>query len=362
MPRRHRRGEGTVFFSKLDRRWIARFPLGGGRFRRVKCRTRDDADYELERMQRTYGAGGRLSTDSLDEYLAEWLAGIRSSIKPTTFVSYSGHVRMHISPLLGGIQTSRLTSRDVRRLIADREQAGLKASTIRRIVTTLQMALAQGVREGSLAVNVASGLRLPRAEPYPIRAMTFEDADAIVEAVRGDRFEALYVLLLYSGMRLGEAVSLTWADVDLDGGTVYVRRGKTRAAARIVPLADIAREALWEHRRKAKVVGLREPVFVGPRRGKPLRGDVVTHAFPRLLERAGLPRMRVHDLRHGTATMLLAAKVPARDIADLLGHASPSVTMNVYMHVTEAMRREAVNALNFRGQRPVGFPQRSRKA
>jgi integrase len=96
-----------------------------------------------------------------------------------------------------------------------------------------------------------------------------------------------------------------------------------------------------------------DPVFVGPRRGQRLRVDVVTHHFPRLLEAAGLPRMRVHDLRHGTATLLLSLGVPSRDIADLLGHATPSVTMNVYMHVTERMQREAVDRLDRRGLRAI---------
>lgn len=288
---------------------------------------------------------------TLDAFMADWLLGVKPSVKPSTFTSYAGHVRMHIAPLLGGIPVLQLQARDVRRLIADRERAGLKGTTIRRIVTTLQMVLGQGVREGAIPTNVANGIRLPRTTPYPIKAMTFEDADRIVEAVRGDRFEALYILLLYSGMRLGEAVALTWADVDLDRKTAYVRSGKTRSSRRVVPLADIIVDALRVHRANTRVVGLHEPVWRGPRKGQPLRGDVVTHAFPRLLERAGLPRMRVHDLRHGTATLLLAMKVPARDIADLLGHASPSITMNVYMHVTEAMQREAVNALNFRRRR-----------
>lgn len=350
MARRGRRGEGTHYWSKADRRWIARFPLGvvdGRRIaKRVKCRTEPEAIRELERLRRDYAVGDP-ATETLDAYLADWLRGIRPSVRPSTFISYSGHVKLHISPLLGGIQTSRLRPADVRRLIADRLAAGRSPATVRRLVTTLHMALAQGVREGRISTNAANGQRLPRVEPRQIKALTWNEADRIIETVRGDRFEALYVLLLYSGMRLGEAVALDWRDVDLEAGTAFIRRGKTRAAVRVLPLSSMALLALKAHRLRTPGAQS-DPVFVGPRRGERLRGDVVTHAFPRLLAERGLPRMRVHDLRHGTATLLLSQGVPMRDIADILGHSTPSVTMNVYAHVSEEMRRSAIRTLDRR--------------
>lgn len=351
MARRGRRGEGSVYYSKADRRWIAKFPLGVAagkrRDKRVKCRTEREAKAELESLRRLYGAGVEPALDTLDRYLHEWLDGIRSSVRSSTFTSYQGHVELHISPLLGGVVTVRLTHQDVRRLINDRLKAGKSPTTVRRIVTTLQMALGQGVREGRLPYNVANGQRLPRIESKAIRALTWDDADRILEAVRGDRFEALYVLLLFSGMRLGEATALNWRDIDLGARTLFIRSGKTRASVRVVPLATEAWEALSSHKLKTNGEPS-SPVFTGQRRGERLRGDVITHAFPRLLERAGLPRMRVHDLRHGTATLLLSQGVPMRNIADLLGHSSPSVTMNVYAHVTEEMRRAAIAALERR--------------
>lgn len=353
MARRRRRGEGSVYYDRSERTWIARISVDGKRYRR-RATSELAAKQILEDLRRRY-AQGPVAAMRLGDYLDEWLEGVRSSVRPSTFTSYSGHVRMHIKPVIGTIGVATLEPRHVRRLIADREAAGLKPNTVRRIVTTLQMALGQAVRDGSLRYNVANGLRLPRATPYPIEAMTFDDADRIVDAVRDDRLAALYTLLLYSGMRLGEAVALDWGDVDLEAGTIHVRSGKTRAARRTVPLAAIALDAMRVHRKAAKRIGPKEPVFIGERKGDRLRGDVVTHDFPRLLESKGLPRMRVHDLRHGTATLLLALKVPARDIADLLGHASPSITMNVYMHVTEAMKREAVGSLDRRSrQGPAG--------
>lgn len=350
VARRRRRGEGSVFYSRSERSWIARVSLGSRDGKRVRhkarARSEREARAELERMLRAYGASADPATMTLDAYFSDWLMGIRPTIAPSTFVSYSGHVRLHISPLLGGMIVARIRTSDVRRLIADRLSAGLSPVTVRRVLTTLQMALGQGVREGTLAANVATRMPLPRAERKAIRAMTDTDAERILNAVSGDPLEALYVLLLGVGLRAGEAVGLDWRDVDFERETVFVRQGKTRASARTVPLPDFVLGALRAHRSRAVRIGPGEPVFVGERRGERLRVDVAGHRLQRLLARAGLSRMRVHDLRHGTATLLLARGVPMRDIADLLGHATPSVTANVYAHVTEEMRRKAVRTLD----------------
>lgn len=351
MARRRRRGSGSVFYSKTEGVWIARVSLGVRGGKRISHKARasspGEAKRKLDHLMRIYAVGGtgEVSAMPLDEYLDDWLHGVKPTVRASTYTSYEGHVRLHISPLLGGIRVARLTTKDVRRLIDDRLAAGKSPTTIRRIITTLQMALNRGVREGDLTTNVVNGVRLPRAERHEITAMTDEQATRILDAVQGDEWETLYVLLLLTGLRLGEACALDWRDIDFDRGTVFVRSGKTRAAARTIPLTGEVKAALLRHRAQASRLGLDEPVFLGPRRGERLRGDVITHAFPRLLKRHGLPRMRVHDLRHGTATLLLAQGVPMRDIADLLGHSTPSVTMNVYAHVSEEMRRRSIATL-----------------
>jgi integrase len=167
-----------------------------------------------------------------------------------------------------------------------------------------------------------------------------------MEAINGDPLEPLYVLLLGSGLRLGEAVALTWRDIDLEAGFVSVRVSKSRVRA--TPINEEAAEALRVHRAKTPRYGPDEPVFLGPRTRERLRGSTVSHAFPRLLEKAGLPRMTVHQLRHGHATLLLAQGVPMRVIADQLGHADPGFTARVYSHVVPSMQNAAVKGLKLR--------------
>jgi integrase len=258
--------------------------------------------------------------------------------------SYEGHVRLHISPLLGGIEVADLRASDVDRLIRATKRS---PATVHRIVTTLSMALEQAVREGGLPRNVARFARRPKVDRGShVRALTQADADAILELVAGDPLEALYALLLGSGLRVGEAVALDWRDIDLDSGTVRVRQGKTSRSRRVVGLAGFAIVALKAHRYRSPIVGNSEPVFRGLRSGERLRPDAAYGHWQRL--RAGLPPMRLHDLRHGHATLLYGLGVDRRHIADQLGHATADFTDRTYIHVVEEQRLAAVRGLGRR--------------
>lgn len=352
MARRGRRGEGTVFYSHADRRWIARYPLGIIRGRRqdkrVKCRTERQANGELERLRRAYGTGASPVNGTLDEYLEGWLSTPRD-IEPSTLRSYTEHVNRHISPLLGGIPVVQLRPSDVERLIRDRSKAKgkggkiLSPATVGRIVTTLRIALNRAVRRGELAVNVAALVELPRARQPTVQAMSAGHADRILEAVEGHWLEPITRLLLGTGLRLGEAVSLNQSDVFLDEAFVRIRKSKT--SIRAVPISPDAVDALRLARKRAPRRGPDDPVFFGERGGLRLPASSVTHALPRLLVAAGLPRLTPHGLRHGAATLMVAGGVHMRIVAEQLGHRNPALTARVYAHVVPEVQRGAVAAL-----------------
>jgi integrase len=348
--RRHRRGEGSVSYDRTARAWIARISLGTRNGRRVVRKARatseDGARHELERLRRAYLNDVDPANETVDQYLRSWLASHGPSVRKSTLVSYTGHVELHISPLLGGIPVARLRQSDVRRLIDDRLAAGLSPATVRRIHATLHMALERGVDERRLVDNAAAGVRLPRVEVKPVAAMSEEQAAAILAATRGTFLEALVELLLGSGLRLGEALGLDQADVDLDGRFVVVRRSKT--TVRAVPISDDAAEALRRHMKGLKRIGPAEPVFIAPRSKHRLTTTTVSHAFPKLLEAAGLPRLTPHALRHGVATLLVARGMPMRHVAEQLGHRNPALTARVYAHVLPEAQREGVRLLNRR--------------
>jgi integrase len=367
-PRRHRRGEGTTYKDTTADRWVAVLRLGTdpktGKRRTVKATARKggdrhDAESLLSRLQRQYGRGGDVALMGLDAYLEEWLQGASSTLAPSSVTLYRHHIDKHIGPLLGGIRVGALHQRDVRRLIDDRLRAGLSAATVGHIVATLRNALGQAVSDGDLTTNVAM-VELPRVDRPPVEAMTPAMAQAILRAVQGDgtpehppdRLAALWTLLLGTGLRLGEACALDWRDVVLGDptsgrqGSVTVRKGKTKAASRTIPLPAFVVAALQRHKVTTPRYGAAEPVFMGERTYKRLTVGVASHAFPKLMTNAGLPRITPHKLRHGTATLLHQQGVPMRDIADILGHSSPSITARTYAHVSQDSRRKAMDTLD----------------
>ena len=336
-------------FPLPDGRWAAQVPYyveGKRKFLTRIRRTEKLAEQAIPGLLARVDADHELvdTAQTLDRFLADWLVRVEASVKSSTLVSYCGHVNRHIGPLLGGIPVEDLRASDVDRLVRDRRKAGKSAATITRIMTTLSMALEQAVREGTLPRNVARLARRPRVDRHEAAIIGDTEAERLLEAISGDPLEPFYALLLGSGLRRGEAVALDWRDVDLDAATVTVRTGKTARAVRTVSMAPFAVAALRAHRAASPVVGPAEPVFRGAK-GERLRGDVAYHQWLRLLARAGLGHLRLHDLRHGHATLLLAGGTPIRLIADQLGHASPSTTENVYAHVIEAQLHDAVQGL-----------------
>lgn len=349
--RRRRRGDGSVFPRK-DGRWVAqvayRGPDGRRKFLTRVVRSEDLAKHAVQGLLTKVGAD-RDTFDArrpLDAYLEEWLGRVEVTVRPATYRSYRGHVEHHISPLLGGIPLDDLRTVDVDRLVRDRTRAGLSGATVRRILTTLGMAIKTAVDDGTIDRNVVAQVKRPKAPRHEITALTPERAKRILEAIAGDPNAALYELLLGSGMRAGEAIALDWRDVDLDNGTVFIRTGKTPRAVRTIPIPPSVVASLRAHRARASTIDPRAPVFVGERKGQRLRTDVALHRFQQLLRAAKIPSMRIHDLRHGHATLLLAAGVPMQVIADQLGHSNPATTAMVYAHVQPGALRKAVNSLD----------------
>lgn len=344
--KRAKRGTGGITErpnGKYQAQWST--TEGGRRVRRSETFTlRRDAEWWLREAKR----GETPNVDlTVGEYLERWLTA-RRKIRASTAALYRSHVETHIRPALGDVPMTDLQPRHVEAFVSalarktSRTGRPLGPATIRGILTTLRSALATGVRRRELPDNPAQGIETPEYRPEPVVALTVADARALVDAVRGTWIEQLVRFLLGSGVRIGEAVALNQGDVQ--PGFVRVKRAKT--VARAVPVSGDAMAALVEAVRSAPRNGPREPVFFGPKSGDRLTRVVATHALPRVLERAGLRRLTPHGLRHGTATLMLAAGTPMRVIAEQLGHANPAMTAKVYAHVIPEAQRRAVDILD----------------
>jgi integrase len=265
------------------------------------------------------------------------------------------------------VKLAKLTPAHVDLFLAAKLEAGMNPATVNRIRATLRRALGQAVDWGLVRENVVKRTKSVKETPYHAEPLRAEEARAFLTATADDRLHALWVLALATGMRQGEALALTWSDVDLEAGTVTVRHTlqrvsggpsvlappKSKRARRTVNVPGFAMVALRSHRaaqgreRLASCGDWVDGDFVfTTARGTPLDTSNVTHALQRALAAAGLPRQRFHDLRHAAASLLLAQGADMRTVMEVLGHSSITLTANTYSHVGKAAMRDAADKMD----------------
>ena len=252
-----------------------------------------------------------------------------------------------------------------RALYREKLDTGLAPRTVNYIHTTLSKALKDAVADGLITRNPASSVKTPRPKKKEISPLSSEQAKAFLEAVRGNRFEAAFVVALHCGLREGEILGLKWSDVDMDAGTLQVRRTLSEALAghlfeppkngkgRRIKLTARAVDALRNHltRQIEEIESLgdryRDQGLVFPSRvGTPMNAKNLTaRSFKPLLKKAGLPDIRFHDLRHTFATLMLQNGEHPKVVQEMLGHATIAITMDTYSHVLPNMQRDAVDRL-----------------
>jgi integrase len=254
-------------------------------------------------------------------------------------------VNKHVAPALGNVRLSKLTPAHLQGFYCSKLDSGLSPRTVQYIHVVLHRALKQALRWGLTVRNVAEAVDPPRVPKKEITPLSPGQARAFLEAVRGDRLEALYVLAIHTGMRQGELFNLRWDDVDLDAGVLRVRGTKTTRSRRTVTLSETALDALRSHLErqlgeidKAGSLWRENGLVFATAIGTPLsRQNLTQRSFKPLLEKAGLPQIRFHDLRHTCATILLSRGVHAKFVQELLGHATIAITLDTYSHVLPGM-------------------------
>ena len=372
MARRRGRGEGGIR-RRPDGRWEGSVDLGwveGKRKRRfVYGKTRAEAAEKLRRLHSQLDAGlpvvgGRLT---VGEYLEGWLRdSLPASVKPATAENYRWVVRSYIVPSIGRVQLAKLTPGDVDRMLGALQARGLSPNTRRLARSVLRRALVFAERRGQVARNAAGLAEAVHVERRAHRVLSVSDARHLLDVARDDRLEALWTLALVTGLREGELLGLRWEDVDLERDELHVRgtlkrladqglvrtSPKNRASGSGVPLVDLAVEALGRHgarqveeRLAARAHWQDEGYVFTTQLGGPIDARNLLRSWHTLRERAGLPPMTVHDLRHTTATLLRNLGVPMDVVSRILRHSGISVTADVYAEIGYDLAREAVEVL-----------------
>ncbi len=303
---------------------------------------------------------------SLGDYLDKWYAVAQSGVSLHTRRNWR-YALACWRAALGSVPLVRLTPMDIQ-IALEHLPGHLSGSSKNMYFRVLKAALRQAVRWGMLANNPAEGVRPPLAKAREIRVWDEGQARRFLEAARGSRYYALFYTALATGMRLGELLGLAWEDVDLGQGVVHVRRSlatcvtrtgepawqepKTLSSRRRIPLGKEAVEVLKQHRKTQ----LEERLRLGSlwrdyglvfctRTGGPLFEPNVWKALERCSLKAGVPRIRFHDLRHTHATLLLRQGVHAKVVSERLGHASVKITLDTYSHVLPDTQGEAARAI-----------------
>ncbi|MFE7046616.1 tyrosine-type recombinase/integrase [Streptomyces atratus] len=390
-------GEGTIYQRK-DGRWeAAGYVLAAdGRRKRVRVygSTRREAADKLAEKITDSNRGLPVATadSTIADYLTSWLNGVAvHRLRENTHTRYAACVRLHLIPGLGTKKIARLTAKDIRTFLdrlratcqcctqgLDTErkrccavgeccQKRLSASTVTYVHSVLKSALEHAVREDELPRNVARNVKAATPRPRRFRPLTATEARQFLNAARTERLHALYELALRAGLRKGELLGLRWEDLDLTTGAASIRRSlqrtrtgglthlptKTRASERRIALPTECLHSLKKHQEQQNReqeeagVGWKDSglVFTTPT-GRPLDPANLTRRFRSFLNRAGLRRIRFHDLRHSTATLLLEQGVDLVVIKELLGHAHIGVTAGVYAHVRLRLQRQAIDTLS----------------
>jgi integrase len=373
VAKRRAKGAGSVF-RRRDGRLAGEVDLGWDGNRHVRRvvygKSRKEVEDRIRAVLNNRDEGLPPPTRSLQtgKFLDKWLTAVRPSIRPSTYVSYEGVVRLHIAPAIGRVTLDKLTVDDIARLLRDKQaEERLSSRSIRYVLFVLRIALNKAVRWGIVARNVASLVDPPRVTHRDVRVLSPEETSRLLNAARGNQFESLIVLALSTGVRLGEALAVKWTDVDLDRRQMRIDKAlqritgqgqvlsetKTRRSRRTIVLPVVAAEALRRRKveqrdqRRAFGRGWRDDGFVfTSSTGGPIDSRNVQRSFRRMVRKAKLPQMRFHDLRHSCASLLLTQGVAPRVVMETLGHSRISVTMDTYTHVMPALLGEAADAMD----------------
>lgn len=384
--RRRQPGEGSIsqYQTKAGPRVLAKYSYTADDGTRKQALKRGfptrkaAADYLRERVT-SVQRGEHVAPNrvTVEEHFAAWLDGLRQ--QPSTVASYRKNVRLHVVPHIGALRLEQLTGTRLTKLYRHLEtagradgQGGLSPRTVRYVHTIVHAGLRAAVRDGLVLSNAADKADPPSAKAAASPEMTFWTAPQLATFLRHDPQHELAMawrLLANTGMRRGEALALRWSDVDWTAGRISVQRAvgvvKTKGAgeelhfgkpksgrARVVDLDPATLAALRSYRAQRAEVALTlakdDALVLGTVDGAVRHPERFSRAWQTAVTRArrdlpDLPSIRLHDLRHTHATIMLGAGIPVKVVSERLGHANATITLGVYAHVMPGMQAEAAN-------------------
>lgn len=374
MTRRRPKGEGSIH-QRADGKWVGRLyyedPVTGlARRAQVTGTTKSSVSAQLRKMTQRIGTGAAARDDAgrFGVFAARWLESSlpASNRKETTKVLYAGLTRNHvIGSDLGELSMKNLRPTSVERFVTQLRAKGLSDSTVRQVYTVARAIADDAVRDGLMARSPFATVRRPQVTSAEARFLEPRQIGDLLEAARESRYGLLFAFLVHTGLRRGEALALTWDDVDLEDRLVRVRgtlarvngeltvlEPKSAKSRRTIPLSDPAADVLLRVRqRTAAERGQAAQLWVDGRHvfvtdiGEPCDPRNALRALTVAARRARLEAVGLHTLRHSAASVMLSERVPLNVVSQILGHSGISITADVYGHIAPEVSRNAVDAL-----------------
>ena len=374
MAKRRSNGEGNIRKRK-DGRWEGRYTAGRDSvtgkqiFKNVLGKTQAEVK---EKLQKALAQAGKIDFTKTGKYtvgvwMEVWFENVaKIKVRASSHQSYRGYIDNHIMPNIGSIPLEKLTTIDlqkfyrklltkgrVERKEAEKQPKGLSAKTVRNINQVISSAMDFAVAQKIILENPCKAVALPKVEHKEMQTIPAEQLKAFLQEARATGVYEMYYIELATGLRRGELLGLKWTDIDWKNGIIKVRRQVTRVDGQVVeaPLktknsyrAVIISQQAIEVLKQQKEKTNDQYVFPSPN-GGPTSPDSVNNMLKRVLARAGIPKVRFHDLRHTFATIALQNGVDIKTVSGMLGHFSAGFTLDTYAHVTTAAQREAADTM-----------------
>lgn len=354
MARKRGNNEGTIY-KRNDGRWCAQVSLSGRRITKYAKTQRECHDWVREITNKIeHGLTFDATILTLERFMQSWLTGKDLSIRQNTARNYRRYTEEDILPVIGKMRLQNIQPAHIRQLYLRMQAEGKGERTIQLVHATLHCALKQAVRERLLGYNPMDAVQRPKVETKEFTVFTEEQARSFLAATKDHPYEALFYLALTTGLRKGELLGLMWSDVDWKKSTLRVERQlqqanwrpaelvptKTKSGRRRIKLGKVTLAKLKEHRQRQetqkalagndwKENGMLFTTSIGTF----MNQSKVSKEFKRLLQSAGLPDMRFHDLRHTSLSILLDYGTPVNTVQRRAGHSKASVTTDIYGHM-----------------------------
>ncbi len=361
-------GEGTIFLRK-DGRWEASLKIEAtGKRKSVYGKTRKEVVDKLDQMKQEQKQGilATGARQTFKQYLEQWFEDVQKpTLRPSTIERYQFCISKHILPALGHVQLQKLTAQQIQSFYNSKRKAGMAPGSVVTLHKVIHKALDNAVHWRLISYNASDNITLPHNSESKAQAFTVEQVHTLLHAAKGHELEAMIVLLLDTGMRHGEVNALRWDDLDLEKKTVFIHRTvsrlkqgqvegetKTESSERTITLSASVVPVLKAHRAKQNERKLRlggswhDLNLVFPSSvGTHFEKSNMRRRFHSLLDKAGLPCIRIHDLRHTAITLMMEMGLNQKAIQERVGHIDMKMTWK-YTHVSQQMQEEIASRMD----------------